>query len=202
MNYHQNSKQMILLDVIKKPKTWGIILILALISTVWIQCSKISSLKSNNTRLSANQDNLLRQSDQQLTLTKEELKKAVIDSTKMGRKVDSLMKVSKTRLKTVKEIVVVNVNHIDTVYVPAIRGVISFKNEKYKIPVKLITPCWGMEGDIFSKDPESTLFVSKKTSNPEIDLIKGKKGILWWKKEFYKARTSCGEINFTKIIIQ
>jgi hypothetical protein len=73
------------------------------------------------------------------------------------------------------------------------------------IPVSLDVNCWGMKGEIITRDPNSTFNVLVKSTTNYTDLFvfKGKK-FLWWtiRKPSYQIVNECGEVKITNIKIK
>lgn len=152
-------------------------------------------------RQTENVQNLTKQYNQELTLTRAEFKKA---ETEWKTKVDSLLEANKIVLKKVKEITLIEVQYKDTGSVKIIYKDIAVNPDKtFIIPISYSDKCWGMEGRILTLDKNSKLEIDTRTANNSAQLLVTRKrflGFLWWKKETdFKAYTDCGEITFTKI---
>jgi hypothetical protein len=152
-------------------------------------------------RQSENVQNLTKQYNQELTLTKAEFKKA---ETEWKSKVDSLLEANKIALKKVKQVTLIDIQYKDTGSVKIVYKDISVNPDKtFTIPVLYSDKCWGMEGRILTLDKYSKLEIDIRTANNSAQLLVTRKrflGFLWWKKEtIFKAYTDCGEITFTKI---
>lgn len=156
-------------------------------------------LKTNNARQSENFVQL-NQQNQVLTLKIDEYSDL---HTKDSQKLDSLIKVIKLKPKQIKSATVINTIYKDTtieriIYLPVQKQ----PDLSYIIPITTDNGCWGLKGQILSKDPDSKFKVTERTSNNSAQLIvTPRKKFLFWtiRKEKYQAYSDCGEVTFTQI---
>lgn len=166
----------------------------------------------------SNVKNLLKETNQELTLTKKEYLNA---DTEWREILDSVMVSYKLKLKQVKSATIIKYVYVDTTKHEATLGKpeiipqtedlerttgqpLEPMPELYRIPASVDGNCWSMKGEIISHDPESKFYVLKKSANNGIQLLVTRKqflGFLWVlkKSEKFNAYSDCGEIKFTKI---
>jgi len=162
-----------------------------------------SNIKKNKTidRIESNFEQVT-QSNSVLNTTISELSTV---NTKMVAKYDSVIRVNKIKPKQVKSATIIQTVYKDTViekivYLPAKKQ----KDESFIIPISTDNGCWGMKGEILSKDGDSKFKVTERTANNSAQLVvtKRKKFLFWTiKPEKYQAFSDCGEVNFTQINI-
>lgn len=178
-----------------------VVVFVVLIAAVSFLFRMNGKIKAENERHRENVENLTKQHEQELTLTRAEFDKS---ETWWKYKIDSLTKANKIRPKEVKSATIIQTQYIDTGSVRIVykTPVIAPENA-YLIPVSYSDSCWGMEGVIKTKDPESKFDLTERTSKNSAQLLVTRKrvlGFLWWsKKQSFKAYTDCGTIDFVKI---
>jgi len=178
------------------------ILIVALVVAVsfgYLMYKTNIKLKIDNTRQSENYVQL-NQANQVLSLKIDEYSDL---HTKDSEKLDSLLQVIKLKPKQIKSATVINTIYKDTtiekiVYLPVQKQTDS----SYIIPITTDNGCWGLKGQILTKDPDSKFKVTERTANNSAQLVvTPQKRFLFWtiRKEKYQAFSDCGEVTFTQI---
>jgi hypothetical protein len=190
-----------------------IYIIVGLVLAFSVQSYLYKKSRAEAKRQTQNVENLVKQKDQELTLTRKEFKRA---ETHWKHEVDSLLEAEKIALNKVTKVTVVKTVYRDTTYQDASMGepeVIQPKDTTlslikpkpiYRIPTQIDGGCWSLKGQIITTDPTSKFVVLERMSNNSVQLIVLRKrflGFLWWqnKKQEFKAFSDCGEIEFTKI---
>lgn len=123
--------------------------------------------------------------------------------TKDSKKLDSLLTVTKTKPKQLQSATIVNTEYKDT----AVFLLSNAKPEKqpdssYIIQVSTDNGCWGLKGQILTKDPDSKFRVTDRTANNSAQLIvKKPRRFLFWtiRKAEFKGYSDCGVMTFTQI---
>lgn len=160
------------------------------------------SLKIDNAMVSENFVQKDRQVSQ-LNLTVEEFKDL---DTKSSKTIDSLLKVIKERPKNIKQATSIEIQYIDTGSTKIIyKEPIVQPDKSFVIPVSFDSDCWGMKGQILSKDPGSKLEIKERiaSNKAQVVVIKRKRFLFWTiRKEQIKAFNECGEISVTQINFQ
>jgi predicted RND superfamily exporter protein len=191
-------------------KYWKLVLVVVLILFVisWVhRGQKINQLQEENSRKDKNLEEITKKNGSELTITHDEFK--TID-TPMAHKIDSVSKVAKISLKSIKNSEVISSSYKDTTRREAkseaaqeIKPPKPMSVRYYKIPVKEDAECWGFKGYILSSDSNAKLVITQRTANNSIQRLEVSKrflGFLWYtKKSEFKAFTDCGEIKIDKI---
>lgn len=162
-----------------------------------------NDLKKDNERVALNFNEINKAKDQILNVSLEEYNQL---SDKYKRKLDSLLKITRTKPKQVISATLVRNVYIDTNKVVIVPKIQSFdaKNGSYTLPISLDSACWSFKGAILSKDSMARLEIKERKSVNNIQLIVTKDkyflGFLWrTKKGAYRAFSDCGAIEFTQI---
>ena len=189
------------LSVVKsKLVLWLAIALVSAFGTIWYLTKQVSSLKSDNRRISNNFDQVT-EKVKSLNLTIGEYEKLKIQDKS---KIDSLLKVIDEKPKHLKSVTITTVVYKDTGSTKIIYQTPKKQPNSalFTIPVSGGDNCWGFKGNIISSDPKSKLDIKEKTANNSIQLvvIKKKKFLFWTiKQEQFRGFSDCGELNITQI---
>lgn len=182
---------------------WLIIACLCLGSTVAYLYNSNVSLKQDNKRQSENFEQLNNE-NKVLNLTLGEYK---VLSSKDKRKLDSLLKIIDEKQKHLKSATIFNTEYKDTTIIEPIYLTAEKQSNSasFIIPIEVNESCWGMKGNIISKDPKSKLQITERTASNSNQLLvfKAKRFLfIRLRKERYEAYSDCGDtIKFTQINI-
>lgn len=152
-------------------------------------------------RQTKNAENLVKQFNQELALTRAEFEKS---ETVWRYKVDSLREANDISLKKIKQITLLHITYKDTVdpiiiyYEPVIK-----LDNSFEIPIAVKEKCWGMKGRLFTVDKNAKLTIDERSSIQDAQLVVLRSrflGFLWWRKKTkFEGFTDCGKLTFTKI---
>jgi hypothetical protein len=167
--------------------------------------SRTNHWKGNNERLTENFQNVTKE-NKVLAFTASEWRKL---SGEYKDKADSAIKVSKLKQRQVQEITMVESLYSNSNKVEAKMGVPERKPQTIpllkpvmSIPFAQGDSCWGVEGEVVTNDPETKVYILKRTFNNSFELIVTKPRYFLFirtKKAEYRLRTDCGISKFTKI---
>lgn len=137
-----------------------------------------------------------------LNLTRKEFEQA---KTGWKMKLDSVMTAHKIALKSVKSATILKTEYKDTGSVKIVyKQAEKQPDESFIIPISSEGQCWGMKGEILTKDANSKFRITEKTAVNSSQLFVIKRrflGFLWYnnRRNEYRAFTDCGEVDFTNI---
>lgn len=157
--------------------------------------------KSEMKRQTQNTENLLKEKDQELVLTRGELSKA---NTVYKHKIDSLTEANDLNLKRIKQITLLHITYKDTADPIILYNEPILKpDNSYTIPISVDEKCWGMKGRLLTMDKNTKLAIDERSSINDVQLVVLRSrflGFLWWRKKTeFKGFSDCGQVNFTKI---
>lgn len=193
----------------------GIVLILVL--AIIFGIDQYFKLKSDRNRLSDNFEQVT-QENSVLNTTVDELEYV---KTKMVAKYDSVILENKIKPKQVKSATIIDSKYKDTTGEvlsantkqdtarkvnnnPASYLQDMTNEELFIIPINTDNGCWGMKGEVITRDGDTKLRIIEKTFNNSHQLVvtKRKKFLFWTiKPEKYQLFNDCGEGTFTQINI-
>lgn len=178
---------------------WKLVLIVSMaIALFWFYRSN-KALKKDNTRVRQNFEQVTRD-NVVLNVTYEEFKQL---DTKYKKKLDSLMESAKIKPKSVKSATIINTVYKDTGSTKIVYKEPKQRPDKsYLIQVSVNGDCWGLNGQILSKDSSSKLEITERFANNSTQLVvQRRKKFLFWtvRKESFKAYRDCGEMTVTQI---
>ena len=180
----------------------ALIIIAALGLAVYLLTGKVIRQGKEITRISTNFQQIQQSQTQTLNLTRDELQDAINQKTELGLKVDSLLKVAKTKPKEAKEITIIKTAYRDTGLVHPVIGPVKPVVSGYQIPVTYFSDCWSMIGQIETVDPKASFNILQRGSINEADLIIAeKRRWIFWKRRSFKVFAKCGEIKVTKVTV-
>jgi hypothetical protein len=190
-------------------RKWVVFIILGaalLAGALAYSVSRTNKWKDNSERLTENFQNIEKE-NKVLTFTASEWRKISGD---YKNRADSAIKASKLKQRQVQEIIMVESGYLDTnrvmakMSVPVVRKKDSIPLLKpvMNIPVSYGDSCWGFEGEVVTNDPETKVYILKRTFHNSFELIVAKPKYFLFiriKKAEYKFKTDCGSGEFTSI---
>jgi len=175
-------------------------------------------LYSDNKKLQANVITITLQKDQEvekaqnevwkgqkeIETTKGDLELAIKNNQAYAVKIDSLSKANGFKISRLEQALMISARWIDSTKKAATLGEFKLINPRDSnkvnplgsIPVTQQDKCWGMKGEIITRDPNSKFNVLQENTITELQLvvIKGRKFLFWVTKlPRYEAYNDCGE---------
>lgn len=172
---------------------------IALLLTLAYYVDKSNRLSKEVNRQVTNMEQVTNEHVKQLTLKQTEYKAL---EGEFKEKIDSVIRFYKIKLKNVKEVTVVKTVYRDTGKVKIVYRdkVVQLPDNSYSIPIDVEDVCWGFKGNILSKDRNSELTITERSSSNSIQIIvTEKRRWLFWKKQGFKAVGDCGDISVTNV---
>lgn len=184
-----------------KLKFYLIGLIVFLLIALGIGANLYFDMKADRDRQKSNMENITAEHARVLEMKKGEYNKL---NTDWKTKLDSTLKANDINLKNVKQATVIKIQYRDTGSVKIqYKEAAKQTDGSYKIPVSYNSHCWGMEGQILTRDSLATFDIFERKSYNSAQLVVTRKrflGFLWHtKKETFRAFSDCGEIDLTRI---